>query len=94
MGLHKINPESNAMPLSLEQIFETVRANVQKVLFDVDPSLITMDVSLTDLGANSIDRVEVAMYSMEDLKVNVPRQQLAAVENLRGLVDLLHKNSA
>lgn len=78
------------MKFSQQEIFEVVKQNTIKVLMDVDPSLITLDTSLTELGANSIDRVEVVMYSMEQLGIEVPRTEFRGVRDISTLVDLLH----
>ena len=80
-----------------EQIFEVVKQNIIRILPDLPPETITIEKSLTDLGANSIDRVEVATYSMEDLDIVIPRVELRQASNIRGLVDVLyaemHRNS-
>ncbi len=81
------------MSIDRERIFEVVKANTLKVLVDVRPEDVTIDRSLTDLGANSMDRVEVVMYSIEELDVEVPRAELKGIANLRGLVDLLHRHA-
>lgn len=80
-----------------EQIFEVVKQNIIRILPDLPPETITIEKSLTDLGANSIDRVEVATYSMEDLDIVIPRVELRQASNIQGLVDVLysgmHRNS-
>ena len=48
--------------------------------------------SMKDLGANSLDIVEVVSASMRELKVKVPRDQLNKLTNIDELVDLLHKS--
>lgn len=54
---------------------------------DIDPSQ-----SMKDLGANSLDMVEVVSCSMRELKVKVPRAELNKLANIDELVDLLHDN--
>jgi polyketide biosynthesis acyl carrier protein len=76
-----------------QRIFEVIKANTLKVLADVRPEQVTPETALSDLGANSVDRVEVVMYSMEDLGLSVPPGELHAVANLRGLVEVLHRHS-
>jgi acyl carrier protein len=49
--------------------------------------------SMKDLGANSLDIVEVVSSSMRELKVKIPRSELAKLTNLEQLVDLLHKTA-
>ena len=76
-----------------QKIFDVVKSNTLKVLIDLKPEEVTIDKNLTDLGANSVDRVEVVMYSIEDLNLNVPRTELQGVRDIQGLVDLLHRHS-
>jgi acyl carrier protein len=71
-----------------------VLAVVKKHLIDVTEGL-TLDaidpaVSMKDLGINSLDIVEVVSTSMRELKVKVPRSELAKLTNIDGLVDLLY----
>ncbi len=72
-----------------QRVFEVVKANTLRVLVDVQPQQVTLDTALTDLGANSVDRVEVVMYSMEDLNLKIPSGELQGLADLRGLVGLL-----
>ncbi|OZG70449.1 acyl carrier protein [Hahella sp. CCB-MM4] len=74
------------------EVFDVIRDNIEEVLPRVTREQIRMDGSLVDLGANSIDRMEVVTFSMEDLGIKVPLQSLAKVDNLAGLVDLFHKH--
>lgn len=55
----------------------------------VDPKL-----SMKDLGANSLDIVEVVSSSMRELKVKIPRTELVKLTNVDGLVDLLYKTAS
>ena len=55
---------------------------------DIDPAR-----SMKDLGANSLDIVEVVSSSMREIKVKIPRSELAKLTNLEQLVDLLHKTA-
>jgi len=72
-------------------VFEVVKSNILGVMIDLDPGEITPDANLTDLGANSVDRVEIAINSMADLGVKVPREQLQGIANIRGLVEVLER---
>jgi acyl carrier protein len=48
---------------------------------------------MKDLGASSLDLVEIVSLSMRELKVKVPRSELATLNNIGGLVDLLYRVS-
>jgi polyketide biosynthesis acyl carrier protein len=82
------------MLLDKEEIFQVVKANTLKVLPDLVADDVTIDKNLADLGANSVDRVEVVFYSLEQLGLKVPTAELQGVRNLRALVDLLHRHVA
>ena len=78
---------------SKQRIFDVIKKNTLQVLIDLNPEEVTIDTSLTELGANSVDRVEVVMYSIEDLDIEVPRTELHGIQDIRSLVDLLHSHS-
>ena len=78
-------------PTTHESIFQTVKKNIVEILFDVEEELILLEVSLTDLGANSLDRAEIALAAMEDLKLNFPVREMANIKNIGGLVDFLYE---
>jgi polyketide biosynthesis acyl carrier protein len=79
------------MSIDKEKIFAVIKANTLKVLPDVCPDDVTIDGSLSDLGANSIDRVEVVMYSLQELRLKIPAPELHGLKNLRAVVDLLYR---
>lgn len=72
-----------------ENIDQVVRKYLARAL-DVDPASIDASRSMKDLGANSLDIVEVASSSMRELRVKIPREELAEIRNIAGLVDALH----
>ncbi|GCF07140.1 polyketide biosynthesis acyl-carrier-protein AcpK [Dictyobacter arantiisoli] len=47
--------------------------------------------SLTDLGANSIDRAEIVTLTLESLSLHMPRVALAGINTIDGLVDTLYR---
>jgi acyl carrier protein len=77
-----------------EAIAVVVRKHLLEVVPDLQESNIDMARSMKDLGANSLDIVEVVSCSMRELKVKVPRSELSKLTNMDGLVDLLHSVSS
>ncbi|MBL8993527.1 MAG: aminotransferase class I/II-fold pyridoxal phosphate-dependent enzyme, partial [Spirochaetia bacterium] len=65
--VHDMAPSTNGKSPSVggangnSKVFEVVKSKVIEILPDVKAADITPDKSLKDLGANSVDRVEVAM---------------------------------
>lgn len=80
--------------MTRSEIFEVVRSNVEKVLDGVSRESVSEEVSLRDLGADSLQIVEVVSRSMKELRLRVPRTDLSRATNLRDLVDLFEKASA
>ena len=72
-----------------QKVFETVKGAIMEVLPDVNPDLISIEKQLKDLGANSIDRMEVVTLSMESRGHKLPLMTFAQVGNLQDLVDVL-----
>ncbi|MEO8551682.1 MAG: phosphopantetheine-binding protein [Kofleriaceae bacterium] len=57
----------------------------------LDEAQVDPTKSMKELGANSLDIVEIVSVSMRELKVKVPRAELSKLTNIGGLVDLLHQ---
>lgn len=66
----------------------TVRKYLARAL-DIDPTSIDTSLSMKDVGANSLDIVEVVSSTMRELKVRAPREDLDRVSTIDGFVDLL-----
>lgn len=72
-------------------VFQTVKRVTLEVLPFLPPEGVSIEKNLKDLGANSIDRMEVVTRSMESLGIKVPLVEFGKVKNLEGLVDVLHR---
>jgi acyl carrier protein len=79
--------------MTREQILSTVQKYLVDAVDDLDPTQIDTSQSMKDLGANSLDIVEVVSRTMRELKIKVPRAELAKLSNIDGLVDLLYEVS-
>lgn len=73
-----------------EEIFEIIVGHLVEVLPDIDPQNVTMQDALHDLGANSVDRAEILMMTMESLSLDIPHVELFGTHNIQELVELLH----
>jgi acyl carrier protein len=79
--------------MTKDEIFAVVKRHLIRTVDSLNESDIAMSRSMKDMGVNSLDIVEVVSLSMRELKVKVPRSELARLTNLGGLVDLLHSVS-
>ncbi len=75
-----------------EEIFDVVRRHIVQVLSDVDPGQITIDGALRDLGANSIDRMDIVIGVQDELGITVPSKAMADVTDLATLVAVLQEH--
>lgn len=74
-----------------EDVFEVVKKHLREIVEEIPEDAVTRQASMKDLGASSLDIVEVVSCSMRELRVRVPRAELSKLKNIGGLVDLLHK---
>jgi acyl carrier protein len=78
--------------MTREHVLEVVTRHLVDTIEELEGVEIDPAKSMRDLGANSLDIVEVVSASMRELKVKVPRDQLNKLNNIDELVDLLHKS--
>ena len=90
IGTRLAQPPDSALYVRVRDV---VVGLVRETLPEVDPDLVTLDRTMSELGATSIDRVEVATLAMETLSLTVPNQELAGVASIGELVDLLHRHA-
>ncbi len=72
-----------------ENIFSVVKNAIAEVLPDVDTETVSIEQNLKSLGANSIDRTEIVMSSMEKLRIKLPLVSFGGVENIEDMVDVM-----
>ena len=48
---------------------------------------------MTELGANSIDRVEVTLAAMAVLGIDIPPRDLVGLATIDALIDVLHRHA-
>ncbi|MBT3879749.1 MAG: acyl carrier protein [Candidatus Scalindua sp.] len=77
--------------MTLEEVFQVVKKNIYDILPFLAGKEIVIESSLKDLGANSIDRMEIVTLSMESLNVKIPPNEFADVNDIKGLVNLLQE---
>lgn len=75
--------------MTKEHVFSVVKKHLMLTVDGLDEAAITADRSMKELGANSLDIVEIVSVSMRELKVKVPRSELSKLTNIGGLVELL-----
>jgi len=75
--------------MDVNQIFNILCEHISDVLVLEDDQVITQTDSMAALGANSIDRSEIIMMTLETLELNIPLVDTFGPKNLGELAQLL-----
>lgn len=76
--------------MTKEAIFDIIAETALDILPELTKDKIQINVSLKELGANSIDRMDILVESMEKMKIKIPMVEFGNVKNIQGLVDLFY----
>jgi polyketide biosynthesis acyl carrier protein len=80
--------------MTRQAMFEVVKTKIREIVDGTSDLEIREDLSMRDLGADSLEIVEVVSRSMKELKIKVPRTELSGARNLKELLDLFEKSAA
>jgi len=73
-----------------EEIFDIIVRHTCEVIPALQDHHFQEDDSLRDLGANSIDRSEIVMMTLESLSLNIPLILIARAQNIGELATIIH----
>jgi polyketide biosynthesis acyl carrier protein len=76
--------------MKFDQIFKIVQDSIMDILPDIQREEINIEDSLANLGANSIDRMDIIINSMEGLGLKIPLIEFGELKNIKGIVNLLY----
>ncbi len=76
--------------MNVKDIFDIIVSHTLEVLPDLEGHAFQPGDSLRELGANSIDRSEIVMLTLESLSLKIPMVAVATAGNMGELADLLH----
>jgi polyketide biosynthesis acyl carrier protein len=77
--------------MSKDEIFELIQRNTREVIPGLEAYAFRRSDRLSDLGANSVDRAEIIMMTMEAMSLQIPRVELFGAGNIGELADILHE---
>ncbi|PEP90340.1 poly(3-hydroxyalkanoate) depolymerase [Bacillus wiedmannii] len=77
--------------MNKQEIFELVINNIREVLPELEGHSFQPMDQLVNLGANSVDRVEIILMTMEELELRIPRVELSGANNIGELVEVLYE---
>jgi len=78
------------MNMDKNNIFLVMKSIIVEILPEIDSEQISIEDSLKEIGANSIDRMDIIIETMEKLGVKIPLVEFGQLKNIEGIVDLLY----
>jgi polyketide biosynthesis acyl carrier protein len=69
------------------ELLDLIARHTQEIVPGLDEHQFVASDRLADLGANSVDRAEIAMLVQESLGLSVPRVELFGPKNIGELAD-------
>ncbi|WP_203528966.1 acyl carrier protein [Ensifer canadensis] len=76
--------------MSQDLIFETIVRHTREVLPGLDGYVFKPTDSLRELGANSIDRADIIMMTLESLSLDFPLIEVAKAQSIGDLAGIIH----
>lgn len=77
--------------MNKHDIFELIVRHSREVVPELEEYEFKHSDRLNDLGANSMDRADIVMMTMEALSLQVPRVELFGAQNIGELADLFYE---
>jgi polyketide biosynthesis acyl carrier protein len=76
-----------------DKVLAVIVKNLKQNVDGMEDQTIDPSKSMKEYGASSLDIVEIVSASMREIRVKVPRTELANLNNIAELADLLHTKS-
>ena len=76
--------------MNAQDVFDIIVGHTKEILPGLDDHPFQFSDSLRAIGANSIDRSEIIMMTLESLSLKIPLIDLAKAENMGELAELMH----
>lgn len=79
--------------MTKEEIFLVVKSKILEIQPTIAADAIRPGISLSDLGANSVDRMEVLTQSMEAVSASIPLMSFAGLSSIGEICEVLARHS-
>jgi polyketide biosynthesis acyl carrier protein len=76
--------------MSRDEILAVITRHTREVVPGLQDHSFKQSDSLRALGANSIDRADIIMMTLESLALNIPLTMMAKAENIGELAGIMH----
>jgi acyl carrier protein len=73
--------------MTRDEVAQIIENNMLEHLDGIEKEDLEMAESFRDLGANSLDMLDIVTSTMRELNIKIPRSELAEVESVDQLTD-------
>jgi polyketide biosynthesis acyl carrier protein len=80
--------------MSTQKIVDIISAHTREVIPELESHQFHGTDNLKDLGANSMDRSEIIMMTLDTLSLQVPLVEMVGAENIEELATIIYEKSA
>lgn len=77
-----------------QDIFSIITRNAREIVPELETHEFQWEDSLRALGANSVDRSEIVMLTLEELSLDIPLSETVRAENIGALATMLAEKIA
>ena len=76
--------------MNKDHILDTIILQIREVIPALAQRPLDASDSLKALGANSVDRADIIMMTLESLSVQIPLFEMAKAENIGDIASIIH----
>lgn len=76
--------------MNKNEIFQIMKETIFEYLPELEAKEIVPTDSLKELGANSIDRMDIIVDTMGKISLKVPMVEFGGLKNIEEIVDVMH----
>ena len=75
--------------MTKEEVIKVIKKHILENLEDIEEADIDTSKSMKEVGADSLDIIEVVSCSMRELNIKIPRTELSEINTIDQLADKL-----
>lgn len=75
--------------MTKEAIYELLTGAIVEIIPEIEVDEIQPEISLKDIGANSVDRMDIIVRTMELTQVNIPLVKFGGMKTIKDIVNLI-----
>ena len=76
--------------MTREEIYEVVKQIFTEIIQEVVLDEISMDDNMKELGANSIDKADIIIESLEEIGVTIQMVKFGSTQTFRDVVEVIY----